>query len=187
MRKFLFSNTSAKIASFGRWTAQKRGVFYLDRWAPKMKTGIIATVGILLAGCASGPVFQPEPAPAAEKSLLYIYREAATPFWMRTAVIAIDGKTIGELPNGGYLVRILTPGAHEIVQTWSNWIGDYSELTKPQKISINTSPGATHFVQFQLSARQEYRYRVTSWSLNEVSSTAGREGIKECKRQETQP
>lgn len=58
--------------------------------------------------------------PAADRALAYIYTPQAVPLWMRTAAISINGKSIGNLPNGSYLTVELPVGEYEIVQSWSN-------------------------------------------------------------------
>jgi hypothetical protein len=136
-----------------------------------------------LAGCASGPLYQPEAPPTADRALLYVYRAQAIPFWMRTAVISINGQSIGSLPNGSYLSVELPVGEHEIIQSWNNWPGDYSQLNKPRTMKLVTVPGGIHFVEFALSQRSQYPYIITNWSIREVASAQGADAIKQCKKQ----
>lgn len=148
--------------------------------------GAALCAAFLLAGCASGPNYRPETAPAADRALVYVYRPQAMPLWMRTAAISINGKSIGNLPNGSYLTVELPVGEYEIVQSWSNWLGDYSAMTKPRTMKLATKPGEVHFVEFALSQRSQYPYIITSWNIGEVPSSQGAEAIQQCKRQNAQ-
>ena len=52
LRADYFANTAVKNAPFGRWTAQKRAAFYLDRWVSLAEGGRRngdAALGILVA------------------------------------------------------------------------------------------------------------------------------------------
>lgn len=148
--------------------------------------GAVLCAALILAGCASGPNYRPETAPAADRALVYIYRPQAMPLWMRTAAISINGKSIGNLPSGSYLTVELAVGEYEIVQSWSNWLGDYSAMTQPRTITLVTKPGAVHFVEFALSQRSQYPYHITSWNIGGVHSSQGAEAIQQCKKQNAQ-
>jgi len=148
--------------------------------------GAALCAALIIAGCASGPAYRAETAPAADRALVYIYTSQAMPLWMRTAAIAINGKSIGNLPNGSYLSVELPVGEYEIVQSWSNWLGDYSAMTRPRTMKLVAKPGGVHFVEFALLQRSQYPYIITNWNISEVPSTQGAEAIQQCKRQSAQ-
>lgn len=152
-------------------------------WFPRTSAHLSLLI-LTLTGCASGPQFRPEAGPNTDQALIYIYRVHAKPLWMRTAVISIDGKQVGELPNGGYLAIQVVPGEHSITQSWSNWAGDYSALTRPQNMVMKATAGGTHFVEFSLTERREYPNVITTWRIGEVDPVKGAETIVGCKKQD---
>ena len=145
----------------------------------------LAGLIVLLAGCAaSGPTFKDEPTPSRDTSLVYIYRPYASNLGLVTAAFAVDGKTVAELSPGGYEAISLSPGEHEIVQTWITTLpGSYKEMKEPLKTRVRLRPGATHYVQFQVATESRPYVTRISWKLGEVNAIEGRTAITETRRQ----
>jgi Protein of unknown function (DUF2846) len=89
----------------------------------------ICVVSGLLAGCvtsASGPRFDEtmQPTVAPNQTRVYIYREkvfylAQAPY-IAAGEVAIDGRVVGRVPNGGYLALVVAPGQHRITAIAGN-------------------------------------------------------------------
>jgi Protein of unknown function (DUF2846) len=94
------------------------------------KIGFLAFV-VLLSGCASqpiGPKLDPpsQPAMSANLARIYIMRDSVTYVTQAPAVVAanifIDGKPVGALKNGRFLVADVIPGEHTIIAASSDQI-----------------------------------------------------------------
>lgn len=94
------------------------------------KIGFLTFV-ILLSGCASqaiAPKVDPpsQPAISANLARIYIMRDSVTYVTQAPAVVAanifIDGKPLGALKNGRFLVADVIPGQHTIIAASSDQI-----------------------------------------------------------------
>jgi hypothetical protein len=103
------------------------------------KIGFLAFV-VLLSGCASQaiqPKLDPpsQPAMSANLARIYIMRDSVTYVTQAPAVVAanifIDGKPVGALKNGRFLVADVIPGEHTIIAASSDQIA--------RTITVNTS------------------------------------------------
>lgn len=81
--------------------------------------GLVALA--LLLACAgaapSGPLFEPLPAPAEGRLLLYVYRQDEVRSGGSVRVSVVGGGSTGSLRDGEYLVLELAEGAHELALT----------------------------------------------------------------------
>lgn len=111
-------------------------------------------LGVLsgLYGCsATGARFDLTKAEAvsSKESQLYIFRESAFIESGTYPVVLLDGKEIGDLRNGGYIVTKLTPGPHELlVQSGGILRGQW--IHSPKRLSFDTEPGKRHYIQVSL-------------------------------------
>ena len=109
-----------------------------------MRAALIVMACALLAGCAvqdaSGPSFGISSIPTLGQSHVYIYRTrelylAEAPDVV-SAEITIDGKAVGYLENGGFLVADLTPGSHLI---WADQSRTECDAKAGQDVFISVS------------------------------------------------
>ncbi|HET7561650.1 MAG TPA: DUF2846 domain-containing protein [Rhodanobacteraceae bacterium] len=104
---------------------------------------MIATVGLMMAGCAGmqRSTSHPTPTVEPEHGLVYFYREshfagAAVQFDVRD-----NGNVIGALQSGTYFFENATPGEHT-----------YSAKTEAKSdVTFNVEPGKTYYVQGSIS------------------------------------
>ena len=107
-------------------------------WPKMRKIGLLAFV-VSLSGCASqavGPKFDPPSQPTISANLepvistnlarIYVMQDSVPYVTQALAVVAanifIDGKPVGALKNGGFLVADVIPGQHTIVAASSDQI-----------------------------------------------------------------
>lgn len=104
---------------------------------------------LLITACsATGPQFDPNKAETVSStaSQLYLFRESAFIESGTYPVVLVDGKEIGELRNGGYLLAKVNPGPHQIV-VQSGGLARGQWIHGPKQIQIQTAPGTRRFVQ----------------------------------------
>jgi hypothetical protein len=97
---------------------------YLTVWRRSMKkTLALLTVVFIFSGCAAtsmiAPARQPNLAPAADKAIVVIIRDA----FMGSPIVFwnyIDGKFIGETKGKTYIITQVTPGKHYLVVATEN-------------------------------------------------------------------
>jgi len=136
---------------------------------------VLLLVTSLVTGCASVPLTSMEEdtkaksfaAPATGKANIYVYRnESYGGAIMLT--IALDGKLAGQTSMRTYFLWEVDPGSHEI--------SSLSENTSTLK--LNTEAGKTYFIWQEV--------KMGMWSarsqLQQVDEAAGRKGVSECKR-----
>jgi hypothetical protein len=114
------------------------------------KIGFLTFV-VLLSGCVSkavGPKFDPPSQPAISANLepvistnlarIYVMRDNVTYVAQAPAVVAanifIDGKSVGALKNGGFLVADVIPGQHTIIAASSDQI-ERTITVKPSAVT----------------------------------------------------
>ncbi len=90
----------------------------------------------LIAGCASGPAFEPVAAVPADKALLYFYRPASHGALYKPTV-SVDDKTVVALAAKGYFPYFATPGKLRL------------QITNIGAIATNVdvAPGKTYYVR----------------------------------------
>jgi hypothetical protein len=81
---------------------------------------IIAALCLFISGCvASGPKGLKELEPRSGKGILYVFRESKIAASGINTTIELDGKELGTLPNGSFLVTYVTPGTHKVSARFS--------------------------------------------------------------------
>lgn len=110
---------------------------------------------VTLQGCASGPSLEGSPyyrGPAESNdsmATVYIFREKHSLGSNVTQNVSIDGKLIGSLPDGGYLVARIGPGVHEILTRRASILsGDLGDAVF--KIEVET--GKAYFIAQETSS-----------------------------------
>jgi hypothetical protein len=117
---------------------------------------IACLLGIVtLQGCASGPSLEGSPyyrGPAESSdsmATVYIFREKHSIGSAVTQNVSIDGKLVGSLPNGGYLVTRIGPGSHEMLFRRANFLhGDLSDAVFKVELEV----GKTYFIAKETSS-----------------------------------
>lgn len=106
-----------------------------------------AAAAAALQGCATatGAPFATLEAVPAGQANLYLYRQPALyasgqPFKVRAA----DGKLVGELFNGSYMLLSLAPGKHSFTVDEGGFAG-------PKKFEVNAKAGGNYFVEYDAS------------------------------------
>jgi hypothetical protein len=135
---------------------------------------LLVCLSALLGGCASVPMasldedthaknFSVRP----EKSGIYLYRNES----MGGAIpmtVALDGKVAGQTGPQTYFMWEVDPGPHEIASHAENVV----------TLKLDTDPGKSYFVWQEV--------KMGLWmarsALHQVEEEAGRKGVAECKR-----
>ncbi|WP_326537168.1 DUF2846 domain-containing protein [Pseudorhodoferax sp.] len=137
---------------------------------------LLAFVVLVLYGCsATGPLFDQKEQPAAAdgRAVLYVYRTTTKAMGARTASIDIDGKKLGELVMGSYLVVTLDPGTYTLTQRWNAWIGEFGALDKPISVALHLGNGSTSYIRMDTATEFPSFDRVRwSWNLRSVPAHA---------------
>lgn len=113
----------------------------------------LGAIALLLSACsATGPRFDISKAEAVSSaaSQVYLFRESAFIESGTYPVVVVDGKEIGELRNGGYLVAKVIPGPHKIV-VQSGGLVRGQWIHGPKQLQIEVAPSTRRY--FQLSLR----------------------------------
>lgn len=103
----------------------------------------------LLTGCvASGPVGYRKLDTQAKQSALYVFRPSKFAASGIKADITLDGKIVGEIPNGSYLAAFASPGHHIIEAKFSTlnslWYRD-------AKLEVDLPVDARKYVLFDIT------------------------------------
>ena len=70
---------------------------------------------IVLSGCtAQGPAYTPASQPTSDRSLIYIYRQTSFCAGAISYDISINGKSLANIPNGGYTNFYIPPGSYSL-------------------------------------------------------------------------
>lgn len=122
---------------------------------PRLLTITSIFLTFLLQGCTSSPSLEGSPyyrGPAESNdsmATVYIFREEHRIGSSVTQNISINGKLVGSLPNGGYLVTRLGSGVHKILANRANPIdGNLSDAT----FKLDVETGKTYFIAQETSS-----------------------------------
>lgn len=112
----------------------------------------LGVAALLLSACsATGQRFDANKAEAVSStaSQVYFFREAAFIESGTYPIVIVDGKEVGELRNGGYLVAKVNPGSHQVV-VQSGGLARGQWIHRPKQLQIETASGTHHYVQVSL-------------------------------------
>ena len=143
----------------------------------------LAAIALCLAalGCrATGADFTPTAA-TGNQGVIYVYRAETTLIGIDAPTVSIDGKTIGNLKEAGYLSAAVPPGKHvvEVRTPLVQWFGG-------RKATVNVTPGSKHYFVVQAKVDSTY-YSPTgpgvtsSFHITRVSAKRGRTQIAKTK------
>lgn len=106
------------------------------------------TAAVLLSSCAStGNQFAPVAPPSGEAQI-YVYRVPRVASSGGYPTIALDGRDVAPLKNGGFLRFPVGPGRHTIEQRYSVWNWDL----RADPVVVDAAPGRTYFVRMDTDA-----------------------------------
>jgi hypothetical protein len=74
-------------------------------------------ITLFLSGCATGEKFSKETPSAVSEALIYVYRPQGFIGIAQRPDLKIDGKFVGSVASGGFLVQRVPLGVHELVLT----------------------------------------------------------------------
>ncbi|MCW8949323.1 MAG: DUF2846 domain-containing protein [Sedimenticola sp.] len=144
----------------------------------KLLLPIIASLYLLLTGCASVPMASIEKDTQAKqyitesnKANIYLYRNES--FGAAIAMpVSLDGMVAGKTGAQTYFLWSVEPGEHEVTSLTEN----------TAKIKINAVEGKNHFIWQEV--------KMGMWTarsqLHEVSEEIGKKGVGECKLADTE-
>lgn len=102
---------------------------------------VVGVAVTAMVGCsASGPMFEPVALQATEAAI-YVYRPGHN--YMGSGVvlgIKIDGQTVGDLKNNGYVCRVVAPGRHEVKCT--------TEVTRT--VPFQADSGTSYYIEAEV-------------------------------------
>ena len=130
---------------------------------------------LLLTGCsAAGPKFQSAPAPAANASLVYVYRPDSWQNASLSPAIIIDGRERFLLKNNGYSFFYLKPGPHTFALEMSEKYEGYS------RIDLKTEANRSYYIR--VDTAMGFGAGITkTFGLVAVREETAREEIKDCR------
>lgn len=92
---------------------------------------------LLSCSTTSGPVFKGTVLKE-QQAIIYFYREFAVAGAVLSAYVAVDGKEVASLSNGGYFAYLTRPGQVKIKAT-----GGFME----RKLELKVEPGQSYYVR----------------------------------------
>ena len=150
-------------------------VIKINEWEFYMKKLLFAVlVASALSGCASVPMGDAKQDAAlktftvpADKGGIYVYRNESFGAAVKMDV-ALDGKPLGQTAAKTFLYTEVAPGKHTIT----------SEAENTDTLDVDVKPGTLTYVWQEV--------KMGTWMarslLQEVDAEAGRKGVAECKR-----
>jgi hypothetical protein len=103
---------------------------------------------LLLSACsATGPKFTEAAQPAANETLIYMYRPEKDFFFAIQSHFYIDGKKVVSLNNGGYSAFYLAPGTHTFKQHWTGMDSAKETVEFP----ITVAAGESHHYRLTIA------------------------------------
>ena len=136
---------------------------------------------LALLGCrATGADFKPT-ATSGSNGVIYVYRAETTLIGIDAPTVSVDGKTIGNLKEAGYLAAAVPAGKHvvEVRTPLVQWLGG-------RKATVNVTPGSKHY--FVVQAKVDSTYYTpsgpgvsSSFHITKVSARTGRAQISKTK------
>jgi len=143
----------------------------------------LAAIALCLTalGCrATGADFTPT-AVSGNQGVIYVYRAETTLIGIDAPTVSIDGKTIGNLKEAGYLSAAVPPGEHvvEVRTPLVQWFGG-------RKATVNVTPGSKHYFVVQAKVDSTYYSSsgpgvTSSFHITKVSANRGRAQIARTK------
>jgi uncharacterized protein DUF2846 len=129
---------------------------------------------LFAASCsATGPKFQPAPAPAADASLVYIYRPDS---WQNASIspaIILDGRERFVLKNNGYSYFYLKPGPHTFALELSEKYQGYG------RVELKTEAGRSYYIRVDTAMGVGIGFTKT-FEMVRVAEERARNEIKDC-------
>lgn len=104
---------------------------------------VLLATGMVVAGCATvgqSELREISVSPPAGQARIFLLRENATLYVLRSAPIKIDGKAVGDLANGGVLYLDKTPGDYLVSS--ENW-----DTPGRFAIKLHVDAGNTYFLK----------------------------------------
>ena len=132
----------------------------------------VAIAALNLVGCASVSMGNAEQdaavkkfaAPAADKSVLYIYRNESMGGSVKMDV-SVDGKPIGQTASKTFLYKEVAPGKHTIASTAEN----------TDTLTVDTQPGMSYYIWQEVKMGVMYARN----KLQLVDAATGKKGVQE--------
>jgi hypothetical protein len=81
----------------------------------------------LLAGCAASPPFQ-LPLPSSGKVTIYAFRTASIVGGANSDIVAVNGRFIGRLNSGTYVVHVAPPGQFKVARKAGSILGSGQDV-----------------------------------------------------------
>lgn len=131
---------------------------------------VAAIAGILLVACsATGPRFDAHNADmvSSNDSHIYLFRNSAFMESGTYPIVMLDGKEVGELRNGGFLLMKTKPGPH-LITVQSGGLSRGQWIYAPKGIGVDAAPGTRRYVQLSLvtvGISQNTTYRAVELSV----------------------
>lgn len=142
-----------------------------------MRRAIVLILTLFLGACSStGPLFVDAAPPSGGKALVYIYRNPAAAFAVRSASFSVDGSDVAGLLQNGYTYVYLTPGHHAFKQWWPYWPGDIGTVANDIDLPVEVEAGQTYYYRFttgfeSVASAPLMRFE---WALTRVPADQGR-------------
>lgn len=131
----------------------------------------LATAALLLGGCASVPMGDPQRDAALknfkiapDKAAIYVYRNES----MGAAIkmdVAIDGQPIGQTAAKTFLYKEVTPGKHTVT----------SKAETTDSLEVDVKPGTLTYIWQEV----KMGFMMARSKLNLMSEAEGRKGVLE--------
>jgi len=122
---------------------------------------LLALLGFLVSGCASGEKFVGLESPDKNQARVYLYR----PFnLMQSGVfpdVLVDSKEVGTLKNGGYLTFTVPEGLHKITLAGGFLQWGHSD----RDFALEAADGETCFYQLDTTTSQQGTYTLVGYAF----------------------
>lgn len=138
-------------------------------------------LALFVAGCAAtGADFKPV-APSGNTGVIYVYRTDTSILGSDSPTVTIDGESIGQLKEAGFLAANVAPGKHtiEVRVPLVQWFGG-------RKATVNVAAGTSHY--FRADAKFDSVAHTSSgpivnssFHIAEVPASAARAQISKTK------
>lgn len=121
---------------------------------------------VLVSGCvASGPKFSNLVEARSGFSTIYVMRKTKSYGFAYCPPVSLDGKEVGCLKNGGYLVLKVPPGSHEL-----RFEKRALEVGKERFVSFEANGAESLFFEWSISFNGV-------WAVGSIAGVTGSEGI----------
>lgn len=143
-----------------------------------------------VAGCSAvGAPFTPHTGLQGSQGVVYVFRPAARPLSVLTAIIKVDGKVVASLENGAYAPIPLPAGRHVITQQWkAGLLANSSFENRPLSVQLDVEEGRESYLRlgtlgswhvaggFPLTVQNEWE-----WQFRVVSATQANTELYACR------